>query len=357
MTEYLKKRLSQRKIAGNLRCQQLRHKLIDFTSNDYLGLAYLPNESNAASGSTGSRLLTGNSSLAEDLEKNIASFHGYEDGILFTCGYMANVGLLSIIADSCDVIFFDAFIHASSRDGIRLSQGRAFAFRHNDLMHLQQKLKNCSAKGERFIVVESIYSQDGSIAPLHDICCLAKRYQSHVIVDEAHAVGVFGPHGRGLVAEHNLTSSLFAQIVTFGKALGSHGAIVLGSGLLKQALLNFATPYIYTTAVSLQALASIKKSYNLFPEMDDARNHLHTLIQTFCNARGKVSFTPIQAVRIKGNEAVQLASKQLQEAGFDVRALMSPTVPRGEESLRICLHSFNTINDLQDLLQHIACYD
>ena len=357
MTSFLENKLLRRQSHGNLRRLQVPHNLIDFASNDYLGLARSSHL--AASviqewrmhahglGSTGSRLLTGNSLYAQELENNIAAFHGYEAGLLFSCGYMANVGLLSTIAGSKDTIFYDAGAHASTHDGIRLSRARAFPFRHNDLEHLESRLKNC--QGDRFICIESLYSTDGSMAPLHEFCQLARKYDARLIVDEAHAVGVRGPGGRGLAAELNLTSHIFALIATFGKALGAFGAIVLGSPALKQALLNFATSCIYTTALPFHSLAAIQCSYDLLPMLESERSHLHQLIQIFPNS----SQTHIQSVAIKGNEAVKRTAKKLTQHGFDVRPLMSPTVRQGEERLRVSLHAFNTENEVKSLLEHL----
>lgn len=307
-------------------------------------------------GSTGSRLLTGSSLYAQDLEERIAKFHGYQAGLIFNCGYMANVGLLSAVANQDSVIFYDVAIHASIHDGIRLSRGNAFPFRHNDLEHLEYRLKTCPSQTDRFICIESIYSTDGSIAPLNELAQLARKYQVHLIVDEAHAVGTCGPNGRGLIAEHNLTDSVFAQVATFGKALGTHGAIVLGNPTLKQALINFATSYIYTTALPFQTLAAIKCSYDLFPEMDQEREHLQKLIQIFRAFYSSSSITHIQSVPVEGNAAVKKISKLLVDQKFDVRPLISPTVQRGHERLRICLHAFNTDKELVELMHHIQHY-
>jgi len=358
------KKIIKRQRSENLRGLQITPPLIDFSSNDYLGLARSPEMFKAVIqewatqsgqlnglGSTGSRLLTGNSLYAQNLEDRIASFHGYESGLLFNCGYMANVGLLSAIADEGDTIIFDTGVHASTCDGIRLSRATALPFKHNDLDHLENRLKNCSAQGDRFVCIDSIYSTDGSCAPLIDICHLTKRYGAHLIVDEAHAIGARGPEGRGLVAEYNLTTHIFAQIVTFGKALGTQGAIVLGSNTLKQALINFATSYIYTTALPLQMLAAIKCSYDLFPKMKNERQHLHNLIRFFRTHNARYSNTHIQSIPVTGNANIKNAALNLKIEGFDVRPLLSPTVRRGHEVLRICLHAFNTKHELISLLQ------
>lgn len=369
MTLHLENRLLKRKKLGNLRKLQTLQPLFDFSSNDYLGLARSPQLATSVFkelqmhlshlnglGSTGSRLLTGNSTYAQALEEKIANFHGYEAGLLFSCGYMANVGLLSAITNQESVILFDAAVHASTHNGIRLSQAKAFPFRHNDLEHLENRLINCSSEGDRFICVESIYSTNGSISPLSEISRLAREYEAHLIVDEAHAVGACGPQGRGLVAEYNLTDHVFAQVTTFGKALGTYGAIVLGNHILKEALINFATSYIYTTALPFQTLAAIKCSYDLFPEMDQERDHLQKLIQIFRESYPSFSLSHIQSVPIEGNEAVKQAAQDIFKQGFDVRPLMSPTVQRGHEVLRICLHAFNTEDELIQLRNYLQVH-
>jgi 8-amino-7-oxononanoate synthase len=366
MTLHLENRLLKRTKLGNLRTLKIAQPIIDFSSNDYLGLARSPQLAISVFqewemhlshlnglGSTGSRLLTGNSLYAQDLEEKIAKFHGYETGVLFSCGYMANVGLLTAIANQESVIFYDAAVHASTHDGIRLSRAKAFPFRHNDLEHLENRLKSSPSQRDRFICIESIYSTDGSMAPLPEISQLARVYEAHLILDEAHAVGACGPKGRGLIAEHNLTAHIFAQVTTFGKALGTYGAIVLGNHTLRQTLINFATSYIYTTALPFQTLAAIKCSYDLFPEMDPERDQLQKLIQMFRAFCPSSSISHIQSIPIKGNEAVKQAAQDIFKQGFDTRPLMSPTVQRGHEVLRVCLHAFNTDDELAQLINHI----
>lgn len=366
MTTSLEKKLFERKERGNYRDLKVVDSLIDFASNDYLGLArsgelaqrtFQEWEKHGGLlhglGSTGSRLLTGNTVYAEQLEKEIAAFHGYEAGVLFSCGYMANMGLISVLANEDDLIFFDACVHASTLEGIRMSRAQAFPFRHHDLYHLEKRLKNTKAKVSRYICVESIYSTDGSQSVLQDICGLAKGYGAHVIVDEAHAVGIVGPQGRGLVAACGVTQDVFAQVTTFGKALGVHGAIVMGSRALQEGLINFARPYIYTTALPFYALAAIRSSYSMLPKLESERQRLRQLIERFRQAGLTSSVTPIQSIKIKGNRCVKEMARRLEEEGFDVRPLMSPTVRQGEEMLRICLHAFNTEDEVEALLNTI----
>ena len=357
-------KLDKRKTFGNLRKLHVSQGLIDFASNDYLGLAKSQNliqrvfnewEHHRSTcnflGSTGSRLLTGNSSYAQALEDRIALFHGYEAGLIYNCGYMANVGLITTVAGIDDTIIFDVNVHASCRDGIRLSRAHGLPFKHNDLDHLENRLKSCAKKGNRYICIESIYSTDGSIAPINEISLLAEHYGAHLIVDEAHAVGVIGPNGRGLVAEYGLTNKVFAQVNTFGKALGTCGAIVLGSNTLKQALINFSRPYIYTTALPFHVLAAIKCSYDLFPTLDNERSWLQQLIY---KAHLGACKTHIQSIKIKGNKPVQMVMKMLAVDGFDVRPFMSPTIQKGQELLRICFHAFNTEHETTMLLERIT---
>lgn len=366
---YLEDKLSRRERHGNLRALQTVQRLVDFASNDYLGLARSQALSIAVEeqsalcphvlngyGSTGSRLLSGNTAYAQSLEDQIARFHGYEAGLLFNCGYMANVGLLSTVAGPDDVVLFDSRVHASMHDGIRLSRSNAFPFRHNDLNHLEARLKSNKRIGRQFICIESIYSTDGSKAPLKEVCALADRYGACLIIDEAHAVGVHGIDGRGLAAEEGVTSHIFAQVSTFGKALGVFGAVVLGSNALKQGLINFATSYIYTTALPFHLLAAIKCSYELFPALESERAHLRRLIHLFRDAYPSSSETHIQSVPLRGNDAVKNAAKELANFGFDVRPLMSPTVRQGREVLRVCLHAFNTKDELKDLIKCLEPY-
>lgn len=362
-------KLAKRMMAGNHRSLLLSHNLIDFASNDYLGLARSPllfnrfleelrkvKGNHGTLGSTGSRLLTGNSHYVQELENQIANFHGYTSGTLFNCGYMANLGLLSAIASENDTIFFDAQIHASMRDGLKLSQAAALPFKHNDAEHLEKRLKNSSANGNHFICIESIYSTDGLQAPLQKICALAKQYGAKLIVDEAHAVGIHGPQGKGLVAENELGSLIFAQVITFGKALGTHGAIVLGDSQLKELLINLATSFIYTTALPFYSLAAIKASYDLFPKMELERCKLFGLIASCKKIIPSSSDTQIQPILVPGNQAVKEMAKILASKGFDLRPLTSPTVRKGAERLRLCLHAHNNQEELLNLFKLISLF-
>ncbi len=369
MTMQLENRLTQRKQLGNLRQIQISKNLIDFASNDYLGLSRSPELGSSVlkewlrcdkpfngMGSTGSPLLTGNSSYIQHVEDKLAQFHGYQSGLLFNCGYMANLGLITAVARKEDAIFFDIQVHASMHDGIRLSQAQAFPFRHNDLAHLENCLKRTAKKGKRWICIESLYSTDGSKAPLQEIARLSKLYDAHLIVDEAHAIGVWGHRGQGLIEESGKKDAIFAQITTFGKAIGVHGAIVFGSHILKQVLINFARTYIYSTALPFHVVAAIHCSYKLFPSLENERRKIRHLIHYYRKITSSSSETQIQCLKVKGNFSIKHVSQRLKLAGFDIRPLMSPTVRRGHEILRICLHAFNTEEQIDNLVQHIEDY-
>jgi len=272
--------------------------------------------------------------------------------LIYNSGYDANVGLLSCVPQRGDTILYDYLCHASIRDGIRLSFAQAFAFAHNDLVALEQKLQQ--AKGTIFIVTESVFSMDGDTCPLQAIVTLAKQYQAHVIIDEAHATGVVGKGGVGLVQDLQLQADVFARIHTFGKAVGCHGAVVLGSVQLRDYLINFSKSLMLSTALWPHAVGVIQKSYRIFPSMEMERQHLQYLIAIFQQAKLPFeklpSQTPIQVVIIPGNDAARKVAEYLQQQQLDVRAILYPTVPKGSERLRIVLHAFNTEADVNLLI-------
>jgi 8-amino-7-oxononanoate synthase len=349
LSSFLESKLTKRHTAGNLRYLKTEPGLIDFSSNDYLGMARILHDSRLRSGgcgATGSRLLTGNTCFAEELESKIAAFHGSQAALLYNCGYMANCGLISTLAGPGDLILYDTHIHASCHDGIRLSHGYSLPWKHNAVDDLEKKLMHKPPGKHTFVCIESLYSTDGTLAPLLAIAELCERYQAYLIVDEAHAVGVFGENGKGLVAENNLNEKVFAHVVTFGKALGTYGAAVLGSALLKQVLINFSRSFIYTTALPLHNLTAIDAAYSLLPSLNQERMHLRELI-----AHLNLSQTPIQPFFVSSNSEAHHLSSLCKEMGFDVRALLRPTVLRNQECLRICLHAFNTHEDVESLLQ------
>jgi 8-amino-7-oxononanoate synthase len=368
--DFLDKKLDERKGQNSLRQLRLpKEGMIDFCSNDYLGIVKnkLLKSCHGSkpwhdSGSTGSRLLAGNYQLIEETEVFIAAFHQAEAALIFNSGYDANIGLLSSVPQRGDTILYDYLSHASIRDGIRLSFAESFSFLHNDLDDLENKLKK--AKGNVFVVTESVFSMDGDMCPLKEMVTLCEKYNANLIIDEAHATGVIGEKGEGLVQMLGLQDRIFARVHTFGKTCGTHGAVVLGSKKLRDYLINFARSIVYSTALPEQTVAHIKASYELFPVMVDERRHLNGLVEEFIGSVNNAQFsmpnvqlsrseTPIQGLIIPGNEQVIQVAEQLQTAGLDVRPILYPTVPKGLERLRIVLHAFNTKTELDLLLNSL----
>ncbi|MEO7960279.1 MAG: 8-amino-7-oxononanoate synthase [Ginsengibacter sp.] len=360
MNEYfLQKKLEERKDHNALRMLKVNDGKIDFCSNDYLGivknkLLETHISKSPAHGSTGSRLLSGNYPLIEKAEKDIADFHNAEAGLIFNSGYDANLGLIASVAKKGDVIIYDQLSHASIRDGCRLSFAESFSFAHNDITDLTRKLDTVKTSGNIFVITESVFSMDGDMAPLVEIAACCEKYNVLLIVDEAHATGVIGGSGEGLAGSLTIEKKCFARIHTFGKAVGAHGAIVLGSGKLKTFLINFARPFIYSTALPPATISGIVASYQLMPSLHQERKRLNDLIAQFhqsnANRRYMKSDTPIQGVIIPGNKNVRQAASLLQENNFDVRPILYPTVPEGKERLRIVLHSFNSTAEVAQLL-------
>lgn len=358
--DFLHKKLDERREQNALRTLKVCGDKIDFCSNDYLGIVkndllkdkFEKDITAYKHGSTGSRLLAGNYKLIEEVEAKLAAFHKSEAALIFNSGYDANVGLLSSLAQKGDVIIYDQLVHASIRDGIRISFAQSFSFLHNDVNDLEKKLQQAS--GNIFIVTESVFSMDGDVCPLLKMIALCKQYNAHLILDEAHAVGVVGQHGEGLAQHLQLDNDCFARVYTFGKACGCHGAVVAGSHRLKSYLINFTRSFIYSTALPEIAVAAIDASYKTFPFMQAERDWLNQLITMFQSSsvayEKMISATPIQGVIVKGNEEVKQLAAKLQQNGFDVRPILYPTVAKGKERLRIVLHAYNTAQELSQLI-------
>jgi 8-amino-7-oxononanoate synthase len=365
--DFLHKKLNERSQQNAYRQLRVADGKTDFSSNDYLGIVK-HGHINAQiltglkHGATGSRLLSGNYELIMQAEKMISDFHIADAGLIFNSGYDANTGLLSCIPQKGDTIIYDQLSHASIRDGIRLSFAQSFSFSHNNIMDLEEKLR--VAKGNIFVVTETVFSMDGDMGLVEHIVELCEKYAAHLIVDEAHATGVIGKKGEGLMQELGLQKKCFARVHTFGKAVGCHGAVVLGSEMLRNYLINFSREFIYTTALPETAIAAIAASYQIFPGMSEERKQLHELINYFQEEASKhnslrtdievmKSFTPIQAVIVSGNENARKLSEQLSEVNLDIRPILYPTVPKGKERLRIVLHSFNNMEEVERLIKTI----
>ena len=361
--DFLRQKLLERVDQQAYRELRLPEGKIDFCSNDYLGIvrnakfSYVDESTGSfRQGSTGSRLLTGNYPLIEETERSIALFHQADAGLIFNSGYDANLGLLSCVAKKGDTILYDQLSHASIRDGIRLSLAQSFSFLHNDPVDLGKKIK--PAQGNIFVVTESVFSMDGDMSPLGDLAELCISYGAHLIVDEAHATGVIGKKGEGQVQMLGLQEKCFARVHTFGKAVGCHGAIVLGTHSLREYLINFSRPFMYSTALPEAGVAAIQSGYQAFPNMDGERDQLHQLISLFQKEAKALQIlgspSPIQAVIVPGNQQAKDLARKVNNMGLDVRPILYPSVPRGTERLRIVLHSFNTAEELLLLIRTLS---
>ena len=367
-------KLNRRIESNALRQLGYRNELIDFASNDYLGFAeskaifdethdFLVSKNLSQNGATGSRLLTGNHALYTETENEIATFHNSETALLFNSGYDANIGFFCSVPQKGDCILYDELIHASIRDGIQLSNATAYKFKHNDCEDLERLIEKVKENSSTiYVVTESVFSMDGDTPALLELAALCNKLQAYLIVDEAHALGVFGDNGEGLVQLLALQNLVFARIITFGKGLGCHGAVILGSEDLKSYLVNFARSLIYTTGLPPHSVATIHVAYQHVTENKEAREQLRNNINIFNQQKQLLGLKPlfvrsksaIQCAVIPGNQKVKQIANQLQQQGFDVKAILSPTVPEGQERLRICLHSYNSEVEITKLLRALS---
>ncbi len=367
----LQQKLLERAENNSLRKLTVSKGMVDFFSNDYLGLArskelsekigveYEKQKGNF-NGSTGSRLLSGNSEYVLKVEEELAGLFRAEKTLLMNSGYNANISILSAIPQKGDTIIYDELIHASLKEGYRLSFANRFPFKHNDLEDLELKLKK--GKGDLFVVAESIYSMDGDTAPLKEMVILCEKYGAHLILDEAHSTGTFGENGNGLACALGIEQKIFARIYTFGKGMGIHGACVAGSKILIDYLVNFARPFIYTTALPVHSIVSVKCAFDYLKEKPELAKNLSEKIVDFRNnlpekiineGRYVESNSPIQVIKVSGNTEVKKLAANLQSKKLDIRPILSPTVKEGEERLRICLHVFNTKEEMELLYQSL----
>ncbi len=361
LDQFFRDRLHLREQEDRLRRLTTTHNLIDFCSNDYLGLARSQELSESIlrktesiqpvkNGATGSRLLSGNSKYTEEVESKLAKIFKAEAALIFNSGYSANQAILSAIPQRGDTILYDELAHACIKDGARLSMASRFSFHHNDLNDLEHKIKK--ATGRVFVAVESIYSMDGDECPLEELVLLSKKYNASIILDEAHSTGVQGEQGSGFAVSKNLHKDIAIRVYTFGKAMGVHGACVTGSRDLIDYLINFARPFIYTTALPTHSIASIECAFDYLANNNQLQQTLNKVIDHFLQKSepgNNESKSAIQTILIPGNQAAKRTATDLQQQGFDVRAILSPTVPEGKERLRICLHTFNTIEEINQL--------
>jgi 8-amino-7-oxononanoate synthase len=365
------KKLTARKEEGIARSLRANDGKIDFSSNDYLGMAASPALAEVIdktykqyfplplNGSSGSRLLAGHFDFYEQVEKELAQFFETEAVLIFNSGYSANLAILSALPQKGDTILMDEYIHASLKDGARLSFAAKFSFRHNDVSDLENKLKK--AEGSVFIVAETLYSMDGDFAPVEELQKLATQYGAYLIIDEAHTTGIYGTQGRGFLQEKKIANLVPFKIYTFGKAMGIHGACIAGSQELKEYLINFARPFIYTTAMPPHGFAAVHAAFDYLQQHGDAKEQLLTNIQHWNHTVKELTGfskneSPIQTYTYPGNHNIRALATALQEQHYDVRPILSPTVKEGTERLRICLHAYNTSEEISSLIQLITAF-
>ncbi|HUY83422.1 MAG TPA: 8-amino-7-oxononanoate synthase [Steroidobacteraceae bacterium] len=343
---------------------------VDFTSNDYLGLAASPRLRDALRaaldrgvpvGAGGSRLLRGNDPEHERLEAEAAAFFGAARTLLFGSGYAANVALLATLPQREDLVVFDERIHASAHDGMRLSRAERAAFRHNDpddARRLIGSWRTRGGAGRPWIAVESLYSMDGDRAPLETFRALADASDGFLIVDEAHATGVFGPGGRGLANALEGRENVVV-LHTGGKALGVGGALVNASRLLCDFLVNRARPFVFATAPPPILAAALRESLAILAQEPERRERLAALVQHAGRRLGALpgavpAGTQILPLIVGADGAALDLAQRLARRGFDVRAIRPPTVPEGTARLRISITLNATAADVDALADALA---
>ena len=342
--------------------------LINFCSNDYLGLASHPDISLAlkqaadlyGTGSGASHLVSGHSVVHQKLEEQLAEYTGRPRTLLFSTGYMANMGVINALVGRRDLVLQDQLNHASLLDGGRLSQADFKRYKHVDMASLEQRLEQSSAE-RKLIVSDGVFSMDGNLAPLSEISTLAEKHNAWLMVDDAHGVGVLGPQGGGLVEQLGMNLKQVPVLVgTLGKSFGTFGAFVAGSEALIETLIQFSRSYIYTTALPPAVAAATLASLKIVRQESWRRDKLVQLVTRFRRGAEQIglqlggSNTPIQPVLINNDAKVMQVGQSLRDAGFLVGAIRPPTVPVGTGRLRI---TFSADHSEEQVDQLVAALD
>ncbi len=339
-------------------------KVLNFCSNNYLGLADDPRLGQASAdcvqkegfGSGASRLVCGDMNAHRDLEKKVAEFKGAEDCLVFSTGYMANVGIISSVFGRDDIIFSDRLNHASIVDGIRLSQAQCKRYAHQDMRALENLLKVSGRFRRRGIITDSVFSMDGDVAPLDEIVALAQKYDCLVMIDEAHALGVMGENGRGLAEHFGVEKKIDIQMGTFSKAAGSFGAYCCGSRALIDFLVNKSRSFIYTTGMPPSVAAASLKAIEIIREDPQRRNKVKEQADYLRQGLKQLGFdtmdsqTPIIPILIKDSNRAIDFSNRLLESGIFASAIRPPTVPPNMARLRLTVITTHTKKDLDHML-------
>lgn len=358
MTNELKRRIERR--FDELKSKNLWRELrepsndsVDLSSNDFLALAgdrrvkaaMIDEIARGGAGATGSRLLRGERAVFKKVEQEFAQFKNVERSLFFGSGYAANVGAISTFCEAGDLIFSDELNHASLIDGIRLSRAAKVVFPHNDFRTLEKLVAESPRAGQKFLVVESLFSMDGDFAPLREYAAICRKHNVALIVDEAHAVGVFGETGNGLIDVCGVADNVFLSINTAGKALGVGGAFVAGSGLAIEYLIQRARSFIFSTAPPPSVAAGLSVALEIVQREPYRREKLLALSRFL---REKLNDSGINVARensqivpiiLGASERAIAVANELQNNNFDVRAVRPPTVPANTARLRVSLNS------------------
>jgi 8-amino-7-oxononanoate synthase len=363
MKERLRKELKEIREKGNYR--EIRYlkplsasrilyngkEMINLCSNSYLSLHNHPDVVTAAhsvideygAGTCSSRSVSGSIDLYALLENDIALFKGYEKALMFSNGYMANIAIVSTLLDDDDTVYSDELNHSSIIDAIRLSGAEKVIYRHLDMDDLERRLQNRRGHGQTFIISETVFSMDGDVAPLDRLYELKRRYGAHLIIDEAHATGVFGETGRGVEEVYGLSGAMDVQMGTFGKALGSFGAFVLGDPLILEYLVNRARTFMYTTALPASALAAARAALQVINHEPAIRKELWDNISYVRNSLSSLGFDlqqsqgPIVPIVVGEDAKAVEMQKLLLDKGVFLQAIRPPTVPTGTSRLRLTI--------------------
>ncbi|MEJ9228690.1 8-amino-7-oxononanoate synthase [Peribacillus butanolivorans] len=346
------------------------HKMMMFASNNYLGLANdrrlieasVQATQRFGTGSTGSRLTTGNTIVHEKLEKRLAEFKQTDSAIVLNTGYMANIAALTTLVGKDDLILSDEMNHASIIDGCRLSRAETIIYRHADLLDLEMKLQINTRYRNRIIVTDGVFSMDGDIAPLPGIVELAKRYDALVMVDDAHATGVLGKDGRGTSEHFGMKGKIDIEMGTLSKAVGAEGGYIAGSRSLVDYVLNRARPFVFSTALSAGVVASALTAVDIIQSEPERRVRIRAMSQRLYNELTSLGYTvsggetPILAIICGEPEQAMFLSKELHKHGIYAPAIRPPTVPSGTSRIRLTLmatHQEEQMNHVIDVFRTI----
>jgi 8-amino-7-oxononanoate synthase len=371
----LQAELSSRAALGLLRKRRTMHSpqsphiVVDgkpylaFCSNDYLGLANHPQLTSAMQqgaqqwgvGAGAAHLVSGHFDPHHQLESQLATFLGKPAALLFSTGYMANLGVVQALLGKNDTVFADKLNHASLNDAMQLSRAQVKRFRHGDMKQLAEMLVQTTS-GRKLIITDTVFSMDGDIAPLPELLSLCEQYDAWLLVDDAHGFGVLGEHGRGSLAHFGIASERVIYMATLGKAAGVFGAFVAAEQVVIDTLINHARSYVYTTATPPALSVALSESIRLITQGDELRGHLQDLITQLRAGLSDLpwslmpSHTAIQPLLIGANQATLLLSEGLRERGIWVAAIRPPTVPQGTARLRITLSAAHSAADVNQLI-------